>query len=155
MRNTIFVAFLFVACSSGGGGGDDDGGIDAGSDVHPDVIIDPANCVPSNATNDGAGVGGYCSPGGGQCAGSGPGGAPRICSADLSGAEPHAWFCTYPCTTSTDCGSAAVCVATPQGSICVPPSCTSLTDAGGDAETDASDASSDVSSDAPNDATTD
>ena len=103
----------------------------------PDVIVDPANCVAPGTANDDRGVGGYCSPGGGQCASSGPAGAPRICTADLSGAVAHDWYCTYPCSQPADCGSGALCLATAQGMMCVPPSCAPVTDASSDAPSDA------------------
>lgn len=140
MRLRILVVCFLVACSSDDHDGD--GGVEGGPDVQPDVIVDTANCVAPTTSNDSEGVGGYCSPGGGQCATAGPGGAPRICSADLAGAEPHEWYCTYPCTTSADCGSGAQCLATAQGMICVPPACGSPIDAGDedvvvDASTDA------------------
>lgn len=93
----------------------------ASADVTADVIRDPANCVPPGTASNDQGIGGYCSPGGGQCAITGPGGSPRICTADIAGTPAHAWFCTYPCPTN--CGGGAACVTTAMGSECVPTSC--------------------------------
>ena len=88
------------------------------------MIVDPSNCVPPGAAPNDQGIGGYCSPSGGQCASAGPGGSPRICTADLAGAPAHGWFCTYPCPTN--CGAGAACVPTSMGSDCVPTSCDAL-----------------------------
>jgi hypothetical protein len=108
--------------SEGGGGGGDAA-----------VINDPMNCVAPGTANNSQGIGGYCSPGGGQCTTAGPGGAPRICTADVDGTPMHAWFCTYPCSGSTDtttCGPGAACVTATMGTGCVPMSCAFLEDAG-------------------------
>jgi hypothetical protein len=126
-----------VACSSsspsktggsdGGGGGDTGGG---GADVGIDVIINPNNCVAPGTASNSVGVGGYCSPGGGQCDTAGPGGSPTLCSGDYN-STPNTWFCTVPCTGPSDCGSGAVCVTTAMGSGCTPNSCVSyIGDAG-------------------------
>ncbi len=138
------LATLALACSSSSGAptgttGNKDGGKDAasdsaadgtvaeatapGTDAHPDVIIDPHNCVAPGATSAGAGVGGYCSPGGGQCLHAGPGGSATTCTADIF-APPHEWFCTVSCTTTSDCGGGGgTCLSAPFGQICVPASC--------------------------------
>src|SRR5207302_11048027 len=92
-------------------------------DVAIDVIVDPQNCVAPGTPNDDRGVAGYCSPGGAQCASSGPGGAPRICTADLASATVHDWYCTYPCAQSSECRTAATCIATSQGMMGIPPAC--------------------------------
>lgn len=114
-------------------------------DVVIDVIVDPQNCVAPGTPNNGEGVGGYCSPGGGQCASSGPGGSPRICTADLASATEHEWYCTYPCSQTSDCGNTAICVALQQGMMCVPsPACTPIIDAGADASDAANDAANDA-----------
>jgi hypothetical protein len=117
----------FVACSNGNGQAD--GGSDAG-DAGIDVVIDPQNCVPPGTAPNDQGMGGYCSPGGEQCVTAGPGGAPRICTADVTGTPAHAWFCTYPCTSSSMCGTGASCITTAMGSGCVPTVCDYLDDAG-------------------------
>ena len=94
------------------------------ADVHPDVIVDPADCVSVKATSSEKGVGGYCSPMAGQCLHAGPGGTATLCTADF-GAPAHEWFCTIPCGTTADCGpGGGTCLSTPFAQICVPPSCT-------------------------------
>jgi len=99
-------------------------------DVAAKVIDDPMNCVAPDAK-------GYCSPGGGQCDGAGPGGSAEICTADLTETPAHAWYCTTPCSMTTECAGGAECKSTPMGSRCVPPSCDRLlpeagpTDSGG------------------------
>jgi hypothetical protein len=148
-RSAKFFFAAFTAFSCGSGGSPADAGADGTvKDVAIDVVVDPANCVMPGTPNDDRGVGGYCSPGGGQCASSGPGGAPRICTADLPSAQAHDWYCTYPCSQSSDCGSAASCVATAQGMMCIPPACAPAVDA-------STDAASDAEADAPTDAPTD
>lgn len=120
-------------------GGDSGGGKDSG------VINDPQNCVAPGTTGNSLGIGGYCSPLGGQCDTAGPGGAARICTADISGTPAHAWFCTYPCSHTSDCGNNAVCYQNDQGAGCIPTACLALdADAGGhvindDAGTDGGD----------------
>jgi hypothetical protein len=101
------------------------------SDAVPDVIIDPNNCVAPGALFSQKGIGGYCSPMGGQCAHAGTGGTPTLCTADFS-APAHEWFCTITCTTTTDCGAGGgVCVAAPFGQFCVESACAkALGDAG-------------------------
>ena len=121
-----------------------------GPDVRPDVVLDPHDCVSTGATSSEKGVGGYCSPGGGQCVHAGSGGTPALCSADLGGTPTHEWFCTIPCTMTTDCGpGGGACLSAPFGQICVPSSCANgLGDAAsltpGDAGADASDAATDA-----------
>jgi hypothetical protein len=137
----------FAACSSSsssgttttqgdsGPGGDGSTGGDGGN-----VINDPANCVPPGTAGNSLGIGGYCSPLGGQCDTAGPGGAARICTADLTSTPAHAWFCTYPCSHGSDCGSGEVCFQNSQGAGCIPntPACLSLdVDAGFIIEDDA------------------
>lgn len=151
------LSVAFVGCSNGGGQAD--AGSDATADVGVDVVVDPQNCVASGTTPNADGVGGYCSPGGGQCDLAGPGLSPRICTADLAGEPSHAWFCTEPCDGTTACGVGASCLATAaEGPICVPSSCAFLGDAGVDASTDAptsTDASMDVSGDVAGDVVAD
>jgi polyhydroxybutyrate depolymerase len=102
------------------------------ADAAPDVIIDPNNCVPPGTPNNAAGVGGYCSPSGGQCAHAGPDASSTICTADFGSAvPPHAWFCTDLCSVdagSVACGSPGpACIATPEGeSVCLPETCLSF-----------------------------
>jgi hypothetical protein len=151
---SVILVALGLACSSGsGGGGADSGGDTAtGADVSIDVIVDDMNCVPPGTANNAEGVGGYCSPGAGQCSHAGPGGQPRYCTADVPSTPAHAWFCTWDC--SSGCGMGASCsTLANQGMQCVPTTCAYLagdsgTDSGGDA---ASDAVSDVVSDAVTD----
>lgn len=105
-------------------GASEDGGI---ADAGPDVIVDPDNCVPPGTPNNAAGVGGYCSPNGGQC--NLPDGGSTICTADFGSTVPaHAWFCTDLCDVDAGavaCGSPGpACVATPEGeSVCLPETC--------------------------------
>lgn len=143
---TVLISSLAL-CACSNGDAPKDAGADA-ADAGPDVIIDPQNCVaPGTKPND-QGMGGYCSPGGGQCDTAGPGGAARICTADVTGTPEHAWFCTYPCTTSATCGTGASCISNSQGSGCVPDVCDYLADGGLDSGADAaSDASTDATGD--------
>jgi hypothetical protein len=114
-----------------------------GSDAHPDVILDPQNCVSETAKSSENGIGGYCSPKGGQCLHAGTGGTPTLCSADF-GAPAHEWFCTLPCNMTSQCGAGGgTCISAPFADICVPAACTgALGDASsqvfdaGDATTD-------------------
>jgi len=106
---------------------------EAGSDAQPDVmvIIDNQDCVaPGTASNE-EGLGGYCSPMGGQCVQTGLGGVATLCSGDL-GAPAHEWFCTIPCSQTSDCGAGGgACLSAPFGQICVPTACAgNLGDAG-------------------------
>ena len=104
------------------------------------VVNDPDNCVPPGTAGNSLGIGGYCSPLGGQCDTAGPGGAARICTADLTSTPAHAWFCTYPCSQQSDCGNGEVCFQNAQGAGCIPntPACLSLdVDAGYIIEDDA------------------
>jgi hypothetical protein len=101
----------------------DAGIVDSGA---PDVIVDPMNCVPPATLNNNLGIGGYCSPGAGQCSMAGPTGTPTICTADLAGTPAHGWFCTAPCTMSSTCGPGAACLTTTMGEQCIPTACDSL-----------------------------
>jgi hypothetical protein len=122
-----------------------------GSDAHPDVIIDPNDCVAVNAKPSEDGVGSYCSPGGGQCLHAGTGGVATLCTADFQ-APAHEWFCTLPCNTTSQCGpGGGTCISAPFAQICVPASCTANL---GDAASLVVDAG-DAAVDAPGDATTD
>ncbi|MEO7113446.1 MAG: hypothetical protein ABI183_23605 [Polyangiaceae bacterium] len=123
----------FAACSSSSSSGstataDSGAGSDGATAGDTGVINDPDNCVAPGTANNSFGVGGYCSPLGGQCDTSGPGGAARICTADLTSTPAHAWFCTYLCSHTSDCGSGEVCFQNPQGAGCIPSSsaCLSL-----------------------------
>jgi hypothetical protein len=94
-----------------------------GSDARPDVILDPNDCVSTTAASSENGVGGYCSPGGGQCVHAGVGGSASLCSADF-GAPAHEWFCTLPCDTTSECGAGGgTCISAPFADICVPSAC--------------------------------
>ncbi len=121
----------FAACSSSSNnvgvvGVTDSGAGDTGTTADSGVINDPDNCVPPGTAGNELGIGGYCSPLGGQCDTAGPGGAARICTADLTSTPAHAWFCTYPCTGPSDCGSGEVCFENNEGAGCIPNSCLSL-----------------------------
>lgn len=115
----------FAACSSSSSSGttdttDSGTGTDGATAADSSVINDPDNCVPPGTAGNELGIGGYCSPLGGQCDTAGPGGAARICTADLTSTPAHAWFCTYPCSQPSDCGSGEVCFQNAQGAGCIP-----------------------------------
>jgi len=123
-----------------------------GVDAHPDVIIDPSNCVAPSAASSENGVGGYCSPGAGQCAHAGAGGTATLCTADIP-APSHEWFCTIPCSAPSDCGpGGGACLSAPFGQICVPPACAGNLGDASSLVVDSGDASADGASDAPHDA---
>jgi hypothetical protein len=172
----VTLAFGVIACgsSSSNNGPPSDAGTDIGADVvsmpeaGADVIVDPMNCVPFGTAGNDQGIGGYCSPSGGQCNVVGPGGSARICTADVPGTPPHAWFCTYPCMHTTECGAGAACVTTSMGSSCVPTACdladggmpdaapetgddSSMPDGAGDSGDGSPDGSTDGSNDSPAD----
>ena len=122
------LALVATACSSSssdgattdaGGAGDTAGG-----------PVDRDNCVAPGTKPNEKGIGGYCTPGGHQCDSAGPGGAPRICTADVPDTPVHAWFCTYPCSGDAECGTDAYCASDPRGKGCVPLACKKLQDAG-------------------------
>lgn len=131
-----------VACSTSSGGKDasTDGGADANSDSDAHIINDPQNCIPPGTPNNAAGVGGYCSPGGGQCANAGPDAEGTICTADFGSVVPaHAWFCTDLCELDAafSCGNPGPpCISAEGELVCVPPTCmafiTALEEAGTD-----------------------
>jgi hypothetical protein len=84
------------------------------------------NCVPPGTPSNANGVGGYCTPGGGECAAGGPDGAIAICTADTN-APNNAWFCTIMCETTASCGpGSATCVSAIQGQACIPAACADL-----------------------------
>jgi hypothetical protein len=134
----VVVAAFVLACSSSSSSG---GTTDATTDGNTDSAgIDPMNCVPPGTKGNEKGLGGYCSPGGGECNYAAPGGHALPCSADFS-TPPHAWFCTTVCNVDSDCGSGEFCSppdpATHEKG-CVPNTCRSLEDAGlGDTSSDA------------------
>jgi len=126
------------------GSGSNDTGVVTRGDAKPHVITDPDNCIAPGSTSNVSGVGGYCSPAGGQCATAIAGGMASVCTADV-GAPAHAWFCTVPCTKTSDCGAGgATCIATDQGQVCVPAACgafvgdAAVSDSGRDGASDAS-----------------
>jgi hypothetical protein len=130
VRELLACATLAACGSSSAAPPSPDGGAthDSGSarDVVIDVIVDPHNCVPPGSAD-------YCSPAGGQCDMAGPGGGAEICTGDLPGTPPHAWYCTLPCDadSASACAGGASCKDTPMGSRCVPESCDSLLPDGG------------------------
>jgi hypothetical protein len=148
VRKFFLLLVLLAACSSSSpasektpqdSGADRDARSSPPKDAAADVIVDPKNCVPPGTPSNSAGVGGYCSPGGGQCDMVGPEGTAEICTADLAGTPAHDWYCTTPCSMPGQCGSGATCANTPAGSRCVPTKCLSLVPEAGvpDAEPDA------------------
>jgi hypothetical protein len=159
VRNAVVVALalsaglatLPLACSSGssGSGNVAEGGSDGppSVDAVPDIVIDPSNCVPPGTANNSQGIGGYCNPGGGQCVMMGIGSQSTDCSGDVSGTPAHAWFCTVPCTASTNCGTGASCVTTAMGAYCIPPSCGFLGEGGSGVDSGGNDSASDAAGD--------
>lgn len=144
MRNplslTLALAAFVVGCSSSSDStstpGTDAG--DGGSSADVSTKGDPLNCQPPGSKPNEKGMGGYCSPAGHECDTAGPGGEARLCTADIADTPVHAWFCTYPCSTDADCGSASYCQKDPRGSGCVPTICKSLApDAGPETSSDA------------------
>lgn len=133
MREIVTVAVIIglgflIGCSS------DDSSNAAPSDAgDASAALSGNNCVaPGTAANEN-GIGAYCSPKGGQCDKVGPGGAPRICTADLPDTPGNAWFCTFPCAEDKECGAGAVCHHEDRGSGCIPIACKALAgDAGRD-----------------------
>ena len=131
--------------TSDGGSTDASTGGDSSSNKDSGTTDDPNNCVPPGTPGNSLGIGGYCTPLGGQCDKAGPGGAARICTGDISGTPAHAWFCTLPCSHTSDCGENAVCYENSEGAGCIPTACLALdADAGGhiindDAGTDGGD----------------
>jgi hypothetical protein len=154
---------LMLACASSAGtstGTGTAGGTGATtfvpSDAQPEATPVPTNCVPPGTPSNANGVGGYCSPGGGECAGGGPDGAVSICTADTN-APNNAWFCTILCDTTANCGpGGATCLSAIQGQACIPPACAALlgdtppSDGGSDGgDADGASTDSDAPSDAP------
>ena len=159
MKRRVLLLPLFclaaAACNSGSSKGPpgvdastvQDAAPDAGSDALDagtpaadgarDGAVDPLNCVPPGTPNNAAGVGGYCSPGGGQCADAGPNHTSTICTADFGAmVPPHAWFCTNLCSVDAGavaCGSPGpACIETPQGEpVCLPEMCLAFLGDGG------------------------
>lgn len=125
MRTALVVVFALVAAlgcsddddgSSGSGGSSGSaGGGNGGSAGDP---TPPDSCVrPGDKGND-KGVGEYCTPAGGECAGFPE--AP-LCLASVGQEQ---WMCTrIGCDSTTDCGEGAGCLITGQGSACVPCRC--------------------------------
>jgi hypothetical protein len=134
------------------------------SDAQPEAMTTTNNCVAPGTASNANGVGGYCSPGGGECAEAGPDGGIALCTADLN-APANAWFCTLFCASTAACGPGATCVTAIQGQACVPSACLDVAgeiipdagdggdlDAAMDAADDASDAETiDAGDDAPDD----
>jgi hypothetical protein len=116
-----------------------DGPVHVG-DALPDVaiVVDDANCVFPGTASNASGVGGYCSPGGGQCNHAGVDGGATLCTADFN-APLHAWFCTLPCMATGDCGQGTVtCIPAAGALACVPAACSAFAgDASVDGGTDA------------------
>jgi hypothetical protein len=141
-----------VACSSSSdSGGTTDAGKDTGGTGDTG---DPDNCVPPGSKGNELGMGGYCSPGGGECNYAGPDGGARICTADVPDTPAHAWFCTYPCNLDTDCGSGSYCATDPKthGKGCVPVACKYLQPDAGTPDTSTADsAASDATGDGSGD----
>ncbi|HEY1694169.1 MAG TPA: hypothetical protein VGG39_18500 [Polyangiaceae bacterium] len=129
-----------LACSSSSKSGAGGGGVDASTDGSDAAVVnDPLNCIPPGTPNNAAGVGGYCTPNGGQCANAGPDAEGTICTADFGTVVPaHAWFCTTLCeidASVTGCGeNGPPCVSAEGEFVCLPAACsgflTALEEAG-------------------------
>jgi hypothetical protein len=98
----------FCTGSTEGGGQGGDGG----------RTIPGAACAAPGDTGNDAGVGKFCSAGGGQCVGNGAAG---FCLADFVQGD-FANFCTAQCQADADCGTGASCTSS---KICVPIKCLS------------------------------
>ena len=92
------------------------------------------NCVPVGTPNNDKGIGGYCSPGGGECAASDAAGF-VVCTGDV-GAPVDSYFCTTPCSADDQCGTNAYCASDARGRASVPNACGTPPDAGADAARD-------------------
>jgi hypothetical protein len=132
-----------------------DAGIDVPGFVSTDagnpIVVDDANCVAPGTASNAVGVGGYCSPNGGQCANAGLDGGvdatAAVCTADFN-VPVHTWFCTIACTSTSTCGpGSASCIPSIQGQACIPAACASLL--GDVLDAGAADAPLDAPSDAP------
>ena len=95
------------------------------------------NCVKPGTPGNEIGVGAYCERMS-DC-------KMTLCTG-LFGAPSDAWFCSKLCTTTSECGSGAVCISDPRGTACVPMIC--IKDSGVEASTDAP---SDSPADSPGD----
>jgi hypothetical protein len=134
----VAVPLACSSSSSSGTGAPSDAS--TGGDVH--VINDPQNCIPPGTPNNAFGVGGYCSPGGQQCANAGPEAGGTICTADFAQVVPaHAWFCTTICDidAANPCGNPGPpCISAEGETVCLPPACmafvTALEEAGTDVD---------------------
>ena len=108
---------------AGGGGGVDPGAGEGEGEGEcgPDGL-GFVSCVAPGAEGNQLGVGKYCEPKGGQCAGL----AAPFCSADFHPRETSTG-CTFVCLASEECGEGATCLppADPQdlGGECVPTLC--------------------------------
>jgi hypothetical protein len=95
------------ASSSSGAGATGTGG--TGGDPTP-----AESCRQPGDKGNNLGVGEYCTPGGDECKGFPEAG---LCLATVG---QNQWFCTQiGCTATSDCGEAAGCVITGEGSACV------------------------------------
>lgn len=141
---TMVLTLAVAACSSddttpastADAGTPDTGAGDAQSAVDAGATSDApssGNCVPPGTPNNEKGVGGYCSPGGGECASDAAGFI--LCSGDV-GAPVGSYFCTTPCSADDQCGTNAYCANDPRGRACVPNACGTPPDAGADAARD-------------------
>lgn len=92
------------------------------ADAQEELPVDIGDCVQPGTPSNGSGVGGYCTPGGLQCAPAGPDAAIPVCTGDLN-APAGAWFCTILCDASAACGPGAQCITSIRGAACVPTGC--------------------------------
>jgi hypothetical protein len=92
------------------------------ADAQEELPVDNGDCVLPGTPSNASGVGGYCTPGGLQCAPAGPDAAIPVCTGDLN-APSGAWFCTILCDASVACGPGAQCITSIRGAACVPAGC--------------------------------
>ena len=128
----LSLTFASVACSSSGttststgsGGGTSSTTAAAGAGGSAGPIAPAESCVQAGGKGNENGVGTFCTPGGGECAGFPKAG---LCLADVGQDQ---WMCTrIGCKIDADCGTSAHCHLDPAGSACVPDSCESPTTA--------------------------
>ncbi|MEZ4394038.1 MAG: hypothetical protein R3A48_23435 [Polyangiales bacterium] len=102
-----------------------DAGAPDGAAIPGDGGVPPSSCVQPGESGNERGVGRFCTPRGGECAGSAAG----LCLAALAPSAGQ-WFCTTLCTSDDSCGSGSVCSGDSRGRVCMPARCAPSSDAG-------------------------
>jgi Copper type II ascorbate-dependent monooxygenase, C-terminal domain len=93
------------------------GGTGGGGDGGTPIAKKP--CAEESEAGNAVGVGEFCSPGGGQCAGNM---GADLCLGDFVKDEEFANFCTKICTSDGECGEGAFC-GHDSTRICIPSKC--------------------------------